>query len=112
MRFVAVSHTFGQLQHHNTGADQQSVLDRTIDDVRQYGTPVDFVLRAGQISLHSDLLLHGSEANNADRRRCGPTLRYCTADVRAAMDWYKKGVVVRGVDTSGHWANPDRPEMD
>jgi len=79
-------------------------------DVEQYGTPVDDALKAGEMSMHSDLLLHGSLANESDRRRCGLTLRYCAADVRAYMDWNAKGVVVSGEDASGHWANPSRPE--
>ena len=73
---------------------------------------VDDVLQAGEASLHSDLLLHGSEANNSDRRRCGLTLRYCAADVRAGMSWNQKGVIVSGEDPTGHWANPPRPLND
>ncbi|HEV2667895.1 MAG TPA: phytanoyl-CoA dioxygenase family protein, partial [Blastocatellia bacterium] len=69
----------------------------------------DDVLLAGEISIHSDLTLHGSEANDSDRRRCGLTLRYCAADVRAYLGWNAKGVVVCGVDASGHWANAARP---
>ena len=91
---------------------EHNVLDQTIENAEQYGTPVDDVLKAGEISLHSDLLLHGSEANNSDRRRCGLTLRYCAADVRAGLDWNLKGVIVSGSDPSGHWANPPRPEND
>ena len=66
-------------------------------------------LKAGEISMHNDLLLHGSEANRSTRRRCGLTLRYCSADVRAYEGWNAKGVVVSGTDPSGHWANPPRP---
>jgi ectoine hydroxylase-related dioxygenase (phytanoyl-CoA dioxygenase family) len=58
------------------------------------------------------MLLHGSEANQSTRRRCGLTLRYCSADVRAYLDWNKKGVVVSGIDPTGHWANPPRPAED
>ena len=42
-------------------------------------------LIAGQISIHSDMLVHGSAPNRSPRRRCGLTLRYCAADVRAGM---------------------------
>ena len=66
----------------------------------------------GEFSVHSDLLVHGSEANASGRRRCGLTLRYCPADVRAALGWNEKGVIVSGSDPSGHWANPPRPEAD
>jgi ectoine hydroxylase-related dioxygenase (phytanoyl-CoA dioxygenase family) len=112
MRFVAGSHHFGHLTYRPSDAAEHNVLNQTIENVEQYGTPVDDVLAAGEISLHSDLLLHGSDANDSDRRRCGLTLRYCTADVRAGMEWNQKGVIVRGRDVSGHWANPPRPACD
>ena len=58
------------------------------------------------------LVLHGSEANQSSRRRCGLTLRYCPADVRAGLGWNAKGVIVSGKDESGHWGNAPRPETD
>jgi ectoine hydroxylase-related dioxygenase (phytanoyl-CoA dioxygenase family) len=73
---------------------------------------VDVELKAGEVSVHSDLLLHGSEANNSSRRRCGLTLRYCAALVRAELGWNAKGVLVSGSDPSGHWTNPPRPASD
>ena len=112
MRFVAGSHHYGHLTYRPSNPDEHSVLDQTIENVEQFGTPVDDVLKAGEASLHSDLLLHGSEANNSTRRRCGLTLRYCTTDVRAGLGWNQKGVIVSGRDPSGHWANPPRPEGD
>lgn len=64
---------------------------------------------AGDISLHTDLLLHGSNANQSPKRRCGLTLRYCTPDVTASYRWDREGVVVSGVDKNGKWGNPSRP---
>ncbi len=72
----------------------------------------DDELKAGEISIHSDLLLHGSEPNQSKRRRYGLTLRYCPTSVRAELGWNAKGVVASGKDESGHWANPRRPECD
>jgi hypothetical protein len=112
MRFVAGSHHFGHLTYRPSSAAEHNVLDQTIENPLQYGVEVCDELRAGEISLHSDLLLHGSEANDSDRRRCGLTLRYCAAEVRAHMDWNQKGVLVSGSDPSGHWANRPRPEGD
>ena len=112
MRFVSGSHHYGHLTYRPSNPDEHNVLDQTIENVEQFGTPVDDVLKAGEVSLHCDLLLHGSEANNSDRRRCGLTLRYCAADVRAGLDWNQKGVIVSGSDLSGHWANPPRPNVD
>lgn len=111
MRFVAGSHHLGHLTYRVAEEEEQSVLRQSVDNVEQYGTPVDDDLKAGEISLHSDLLLHGSEANNSDRRRCGLTLRYCAAEVWSdpALGWNKEGVIVSGRDPRGHWANPSRP---
>ena len=112
MRFLAGSHHFGHLTYRPSHPQEQNVLDQTVENAEQYGTPVDDELCAGEVSIHSDLLLHGSEANESDRRRCGLTLRYCAADVRAGMDWNQKGVIIRGGDPSGHWENPPRPDND
>ncbi len=112
MRFIPGTHHFGHLTYRLTENDGENVLDQTVDNAEEFGEPIDVELKAGEISIHNDLLLHGSEANDSDRRRCGLTLRYCAADVRAGMDWNQKGVVVCGSDPSGHWANPPRPRED
>jgi non-heme Fe2+,alpha-ketoglutarate-dependent halogenase len=112
MRFIPGSHHFGHLTYQMTEDAEDAVLNQKVLNAEQFGQPVNDELRAGEISLHSDLLLHGSEPNHSDRRRCGLTLRYCAADVRAGLGWNAKGVVVSGADPSGHWANPPRPARD
>jgi non-heme Fe2+,alpha-ketoglutarate-dependent halogenase len=109
MKFIAGSHHVGHLTYRPSDSADHNVLSQSIDDAEQYGEVVWDELEAGQVSIHSDLLLHGSEANESARRRCGLTLRYCSADVRAAMRWNEKGVYVRGRDSSGHWSNNARP---
>ncbi len=112
MRVIPGTHQLGHLTYRRSAADENNVLDQTVDDAERFGDPVNVELKAGEASIHSDLLLHGSEPNHSDRRRCGLTLRYCAAGVRAHMDWNAKGVIVSGADESGHWANPARPEAD
>ena len=112
MRFVAGSHHHGHLTYHLSDESENNVLNQTVEDIGIYGEEVDIELRAGQISLHSDLLLHGSGLNTSDRRRCGLTLRYCAASVRAELNWNKEGVIVKGSDPSGHWTNLGRPKID
>ena len=112
MRFISGSHHSGHLTFRPSSPEEHNVLNQTIENAEQYGPVVDDCLKAGEVSLHSDLLLHGSEANLSDRRRCGLTLRYCAADVRAGMDWNQKGIIVSGSDPTGHWANPPRPTVD
>ncbi|MEM7383639.1 MAG: phytanoyl-CoA dioxygenase family protein [Verrucomicrobiota bacterium] len=109
MRFIAGSHWKGHLTYRPSSPEEHNVLSQTVEDAECYGEEVVDELKAGQISIHSDLLLHGSEANTSDRRRCALTLRYCTPDVRAEQGWNAKGVVVSGVDSTGHWGNPPRP---
>jgi non-haem Fe2+, alpha-ketoglutarate-dependent halogenase len=109
MKFVAGSHHVGHLTYRPSNSDDHNVLSQSIDNAEQYGHVVWDELKAGQVSIHSDLLLHGSEANESNRRRCGLTIRYCSADVRAAMKWNEKGVHVKGTDLTGHWFNNPRP---
>jgi ectoine hydroxylase-related dioxygenase (phytanoyl-CoA dioxygenase family) len=109
MRYIPGSHLLGHLTYTLSENDEANVLNQTVAGAEDLGAPVDVELKAGEISIHSDLLLHGSEANESQRRRCGLTLRYCPADVRAELGWNAKGVVVSGRDESGHWANPPRP---
>mgnify|MGYP002628654809 FL=1 len=112
MKFVAGSQHVGHLTYRPSSDDEGNVLNQTIEDAEQYGDVVYDELVAGQVSLHTDLLLHGSEANDSDRRRCGLTLRYCTPDVVAGSNWHDKGVVVAGSDFSGNWTDPARPTTD
>jgi len=109
MRYIPRTHLLGHLTFTLSEDDDSNVLNQTVEGAESLGEPVNVALRAGEISLHSDLLLHGSEANRSSRRRCGLTLRYCPADVRAGLGWNAKGVVVSGKDAARHWANPARP---
>jgi non-haem Fe2+, alpha-ketoglutarate-dependent halogenase len=112
MRYIPGTHRLGHLTYTLKENDDANVLNQTVEGAENFGKPVDVQLKAGEISIHSDLLLHGSEANQSNKRRCGLTLRYCPSIVRAGLGWNEKGVVVSGKDESGHWANPPRPEND
>lgn len=112
VRFVPGSHHYGHLTFRPSDPAEHNVLNQTIEDIDQYGEPYNNVLQAGQISIHSDLLLHGSDANTSERRRCGLTLRYCAADVRAHLGWNEKGVLLRGSDPERYWGNPGRPDRE
>eukprot|EP01052_Picozoa_sp_SAG31_P031198 SAG31_NODE_3281_length_4468_cov_56.874571_2_plen_156_part_00 len=63
---------------------------------------------AGFMSLHADLLVHGSAANQSHRRRCGLTLRYCASDCRpAGYDEGLRGYAGQAILCSGNpgiWA--------
>jgi len=113
MRFIPGSHNQGAIETAEMG--DASVFHKGIADAERFGTPVTNALRAGQISLHADMLIHGSEPNMSDRRRCGLTLRYCPPEVRVVdPDWAGgvEAIIARGADTSGHWRHHARPEND
>jgi len=112
MRYIPGSHHLGHLTYTLSENDEANVLNQTVPRVENLADPVNVELKTGEMSLHSDLLLHGSEANESTRRRCGLTLRYCPADVRAELGWNAKGVIVSGRDESGHWGNAARPEVE
>ena len=111
MRYLPGIHVLGHLTYQLSETDEANVLNQTVPGIEAYGEPVDVVLRAGEASLHSDLLLHSSEANQSPRRRCGLTLRYSPGDVHAFLGWHEKGVVVAGTKPE-HWSNQPRPEQE
>ncbi len=111
MKFIPKSHLHGLIDYDETH-EADTVLDLAVKNPHSYGEgEVDVQLRAGQFSMHSDLLLHGSEANQSNRRRCGLTIRYAAADVKTWYDWHKKGIIVKGENVDGHWLNPPSPKI-
>jgi len=112
MKFIAGSHHSGHLTYRRSSPEEHNVLDQTVPNAESYGEIVADDLKAGQASIHNDLLLHGSDANMSTRRRCGLTLRYAAAHVKAGMQWNEKGIVIRGTDVSNHWSNPQRPTVE
>lgn len=114
MQLIPRSHVHGQIDFEQSSREEQNVLNQTVRDPLSYGDPPVYVsLRAGQMSLHTDLLLHGSDANTSSRRRCGLTMRFVPPDVRAYRGWnLKGGVICRGKDPSGHWIHHPRPAFE
>lgn len=109
MEVYTGSHTHGLIDFEASDATSNNVLDQSIQHPERYGRHQLTPLRAGQISIHSDLLVHGSAANSSDRRRCGLTLRYCPSDVYAYLGWNQKGVVVCGQADPNLWPGAVRP---
>lgn len=113
MTVIPKSHLHGQIAFERSTAEEKNVLGQTVIDPEQYGgSPVPFEMKAGQLSLHSDLLLHGSEPNTSDRRRCGLTMRFVPPEVKAANNWNQRAIITRGDDPSGHWVHNPRPTED
>jgi ectoine hydroxylase-related dioxygenase (phytanoyl-CoA dioxygenase family) len=111
MTVIPGSHVHGQIDFDDSDTTEHNVLNQTVNDAREHGDePVALTMRAGQISLHTDLLLHGSEPNLSERRRCGLTMRFVPPDVYAHNGWNQRAITCRGSDPSGHWPHTPRPD--
>ncbi|MEE2753146.1 MAG: phytanoyl-CoA dioxygenase family protein [Candidatus Latescibacterota bacterium] len=112
MRVIPGTHVHGQIAFEHSRPEENNVLGQTVANADDFGDPVSFVMKAGQASLHTDLLLHGSEPNRSERRRCGLTLRYMPPDVRGRDPEHEPAVIARGKDVSGYWQHISRPAGD
>ena len=112
MQFIPGSHRRGELKHHASDPAEDNVLYRTAEATEIQAKPVHVELKAGEISLHSDLLLHGSPRNNSNRRRCGLTMRYASTDVIAHEGWNQGSILCCGVDAEGNWVDIQRPDKE
>ncbi|MDJ0993366.1 MAG: phytanoyl-CoA dioxygenase family protein [Dinoroseobacter sp.] len=113
MRFIPGTHNQGAIETSAMG--DNSVFHKGIAQAERFGAPFTNTLKAGQMSMHADMLVHGSLANSSERRRSGLTLRYCPPEVRIVdPDWARgvEAILARGTDPSGHWQHHSRPQND
>lgn len=74
---------------------------------------VNVELKAGEISLHHGLVVHGSVPNRSQRRRCGLAMVYIPTSVRQSEEnslrstW--KALLVRGENTEEYFENSPHP---
>ncbi len=108
MHFLPGTHNRGHLEWHE--AQTPGVLNQELTNVEQYGAPVPDELKAGEFSLHADMLAHGSGPNQSNRRRCGLTIRYCPPSVEPVdRGWGKQAILCRGHCDNPHWHFPPAP---
>jgi ectoine hydroxylase-related dioxygenase (phytanoyl-CoA dioxygenase family) len=111
LEFIPGSHRRGAIEY--VKAEGAAVLSQEVEDVARFGEPITNVLSAGQISIHTSTLLHGSEPNRSDRRRCGLALRYIPSScgaVKGAERVLNLGIPCRG--ELGQWRRNEPPIGD
>ena len=112
MRFWPKSHLKAQIPHNDTFASD-NLLSRgqeiAVDVPEDEG--VDVPLRAGEMSLHHVLLVHGSKPNRTSDRRIGFALRYMPTSL-AQTRTRDYATLVRGKDAFGHFTLEPRPAAD
>lgn len=111
MTVIPGSHRHGQIPYEKLDDMSSNVLSQSVPNPLDWGDPpVQFVMKAGQISIHSDLLLHGSAPNYSNRRRCGLTLRYNPPDVRREHQHSGTAIIARGNESGEYWQHRERPK--
>lgn len=102
MRVIPASHKSGVIKHNrNSNAETDSVLVLELEDrYFREDEAVPLELKAGEISIHDDRIVHGSPANPSDQWRIGLTVRYSGTDVKCdlSINPYFKAFHVRGID--------------
>jgi non-haem Fe2+, alpha-ketoglutarate-dependent halogenase len=114
MEFLPGSHHGGQ-RPHRAGVVAGSVnragqaIVGEIDDTPATHAP----LRAGEFSLHHTLTLHRSQPNRSHGRRIGLAISYVPTSVEHLGVKHKTpAMLVRGVDTYGHFDLEPAPKAD
>jgi len=111
MQFLPKSHLLGHIPWKETTED--TVLNQEIYDISKFDQSYSNNLKAGEFSIHSSLLVHGSKKNISNRRRCGLTIRYAPPDVIPLDPMYTKmSYFVCGNFHSDHWIDNEFPTSD
>jgi non-haem Fe2+, alpha-ketoglutarate-dependent halogenase len=112
MKFWPGSHLRNQLEHRDTfAADNLLSRGQEIAVDVPAGEGVDVVLKAGEMSLHHVLLVHGSGPNTTDDRRIGYAIRYIPPHVRQ-LKVRDSAMLVRGHDRHGNFDLEPGPRAD
>lgn len=100
MEVVPGSHRAGKMRYRKSERESD-VLEMELEAGSfRVADAVPLRLKAGQISLHDDNIIHGSGPNRSDRLRCGLTVRYSAGEVQCDLAvWpFFKAFWVRGQD--------------
>ena len=103
MRIVKGSHR--NIYNHQKINKKHFVLDQEVaqEEIKTEDV-VSMDLKAGEISLHDNKLLHGSGPNLSDSIRAGQTMRFCPTEVKCDLNIWPnfESYLVRGVDEFNH----------
>ena len=104
MEVIPGSHKAGLLKHIRA-SETDSVLSLECERGQfREETAIPVTLRAGEVSIHNDKLVHGSPPNRSPNRRAGLTIRYSRTNVNCdlSVNPHFKSYLCRGVDEYQH----------
>ena len=112
VQVVRASHRDGPVAHRTTDvADNRLVRGQQAEVDVAAARVVDLELRAGEMSLHHGLLLHGSPGNPSGTLRAGLAVRCISPATRQAGP-RASATLARGVDVYGHFDHQPVPRFD
>ena len=110
IHFIPGSHNDPDIHHEET-FKKDNLLSRGqtvvgVDESKSVAAPV----MAGQISVHHEMVVHGSGPNKSDNRRLGISLA-CVPAEAVPLAGLKSGVLIAG-ENPGHWEMNREPAFD
>jgi ectoine hydroxylase-related dioxygenase (phytanoyl-CoA dioxygenase family) len=111
VKAIPGSHARGFL-HHDERYDKNNMVSRgqTVTEIDD-SDAVDIAMRAGQFSIHHEMVVHGSGRNNGTDRRVGVSFS-CVATETKALAGPNTGVLIAGENLPGHWVLNKEPAFD
>jgi phytanoyl-CoA hydroxylase len=85
MKVIPRSHR-GELHGVHPNTEVESVLGSETDSEVDETAAVPLVLAAGDVEVHHPTIMHASDANRSEHRRCGLTIRYIPSTTRIIAD--------------------------
>ncbi|PCJ62089.1 MAG: phytanoyl-CoA dioxygenase [Planctomycetota bacterium] len=88
MRVIPGTHQNGYSNYENViEVDGPNVFSNEIVDRENFDRlNVPLILKENEASLHDGKIIHGSDANSSQQRRCGFTMRYISAQTKITED--------------------------
>ena len=103
MRLVPGSHCGGRHDHRVTQSDSNLLFQgQTVEGVEE-SRALYCTLEPGEASFHHGWTLHSSLPNRSDERRIGLNAQYVATHIRQTKHDRDTAMLVRGVDTFGHF---------
>lgn len=112
LRVIPGTHKL-ELQKMRARTDVSNVLDSEIEpSLVDESRAIDVILQPGDVSIHHPNVIHGSEANNSPKRRCGLTIRYIPTSTQIVSDGpFPSAFVLRGSAVPGINEYQPRPRF-
>ncbi|NP_001099060.1 uncharacterized protein LOC565650 [Danio rerio] len=111
LQVIPGSHHYGLLPHHQSkrAGNMLSVNQEIPEELVETEKALLCPLLAGQMSVHDGLLVHASDPNTSNRRRCGYVIRYvptCTYPIQdpERPRTFPDTVLVSGFDKYNHFS--------